>query len=716
MKLRNFLIAAVSLLAVMWPQTAEACADLPQPQSQYYTFFYMTPLGFRPDGESAGNKETVDFWYGYCNGKVTRGAIETWLNSDNPAAALTGNRPGKFISCLRKRNDRAALKLLSQCVELNKLISAYDSELWEYEKPSVTGFRRLADAVQVSPAGALRPRQLFLKMRALYRAEDYRAVVALWEKDCAGMEQSPLRDRFEGYLAGAYYRLKDYSRALEIFYRLGDNVSAEWCVSKLVGLGNLEKAVAGNPQSDATLYLLQDYVNYLTGGINHSLEKYEGYEKYFYDGPTLPDTGECASFIALADEVLARGKVKDPMAWASAKAVVLGVEGKSAEARQALAQARLLDGTEAMRRNLERVDMLINLYDPSQAAQERFIAQLKELVARANAEMKAEGKVNKETYSDGTSYEWITYDTTGADDHIFLTDCILPRLNAMTSAPGREVTHYLMCAMSENLVNAPWMYQKGYAIVDNLEACLALADMVRSGSATGLDKAFMDLAGLPQALTDDMAGTALLRAGKYEEALKYLDAVPLTFIAQQNIFPYLVGRKVSTRNPFNRQYYKTPKESALPKVARVNYKADFARRVLALEQEIADSEGEQRARKQYDLALLLFNASHWGDLWALTSYSFSVYDYDEDPTAQRAQELLEQVAQNSTDPCLRAEAGYGLLAIPRYQQQTHREDGYTWNSWERILTGEQRNALKCIQATTGLPRYIRTCDALKDYM
>ena len=129
----------------------------------------------------------------------------------------------------------------------------------------------------------------------------------------------------------------------------------------------------------------------------------------------------------------------------------------------------------------------------------------------------------------------------------------------------------------------------------------------------------------------DRIGTKYLREGRFAEALKFLEKVPLSYVARQGLAYYMarrsynrdrwiVGRQVvKERAPWSEEEYV---ESSL----KSNQKVDFCKEMLQLESQYRLAKKETRADIAYQLASRYYQASCYGDCWYLTHYGWSCID------------------------------------------------------------------------------------------
>lgn len=242
-----------------------ACIDESASITPWNSFHFIeAPTGAERDN-SKGDSETIDFWYDYCGGMVLKKDIREFLYNATYYAFLRGAETDNFSKYLRTEFKSEAIDFLADCLLFNEELAYYHNEEWDYTTPhSNERFKMVVDDIDISKCPSdspLHPRYVFLKMRGEMAMRDWDKVVGLWNNYGKNTISSALRDRMEGYYAGALYHLGRPEEAIDVFYRLGDNNSILWCMSDMIGIDGLNKLYERNPHSTALLYVMQDYIN-----------------------------------------------------------------------------------------------------------------------------------------------------------------------------------------------------------------------------------------------------------------------------------------------------------------------------------------------------------------------------------------------------------------------------------------------------------------------
>jgi hypothetical protein len=147
-----------------------------------------------------------------------------------------------------------------------------------------------------------------------------------------------------------------------------------------------------------------------------------------------------------------------------------------------------------------------------------------------------------------------------------------------------------------------------------------------------------------------MMGTKLVREGEFQAAINYLEQVPLSYISEQGISYYMAHKDYNQIIWMKRQFLSFLNEMNTP--VKSNAKLQYCRDMVALDNQIANSSGEQRNELLYKKANMLYQASHKGDCWYLAHYQNGEYseklrsEYDFIGTARRLLVAAEHDAEN----------------------------------------------------------------------
>lgn len=697
----------LSSAAIAW-----ACVDEDSDRNFSSAFDYLDDhsASDMPD-LTDNNKETVDFWYRYTDKVVPERVIKKFL--DTPRSKWSSSA---LITYFRQTDDKEAIDLLTTSARLNETIRNYlEDDFWSYSENIRSAVEPIYRSITIPAGGKLRDRWVFLKMRALYVGQQYPSVLALWQSDGSKIADSALRQRAEGYLAGVYYKDGKYVEALEIYARQGDYNSISWCMEQLAGLRSLQDLAEKYPHSKAVDYVLQDYVNYLatstcepctwcdtpTVYCTSQLGEYRKYE--------LPDQNVHKAreeFIALANKVLADGKVLHTQPWALAKALVLEVDGQHQAATTALAVAASMDADNEMLANYKRVKTYIDLHATGTPEGDASFSEEFETLAELAKVEKA--NIQKVLMSDNPTQD--NAKTPYAKNHNFMHDILLPEMYEYFKKSGRMKLAYTTFGINDDWGSPTIMKLSSDGSVDDLKEL----QKMQTAPDGPLEACLVKMHPFDNRMLDDMIGTRLVRECKFDEALTYLDKVPVAWSREQNYYPYLVGRSISVTHPFVRRK-KMPSEAKSPR----NLKADMVRNVITLKNSYNNATGNAKARAAFEYANALFSISNRGDLWAVSDFSWSYYSTP-DALAHKAYEIMAANLSNATTNTTRGNLFYGILSIPEGDEDMW-EYSYDYDSDKterriKSLSSLQREGLQYLRDHRyELADYVSSCDIYSVY-
>lgn len=664
MKLRVFLVA-VSLVTWLCVERAVACCGGDDYYGPNADLFYMVaPMNF-DDESSPDYKETVDFWHRYIRAAIKREKLEEAIRElcadDFKPGTKTENA---LLDILQRRKDYVAIKYLKYN---NQLYDYTNTMTWDYEKPSRAELTRLLNNIALlRPSVALQSRVVFLKMRCNYALANYDAVINIWKNQCSKWGDTPLRRRALGYVGGVYYQRKEYARALEIFDQLGDELSINRCVNRLINLDVLEGYCESNPNSVVLPYVMQEYANYLYHAKNHEVTD--------DDKVWLGVLRDYDRMMALSERLLNDSRVKDKFIWQAFIGFLHFADHKDEAACQSFDKALQLGGT-AEQRNL--VSMLrfaasLGVVKKPVDYEGYFMQQLTEAKKIHDAYIDA-------PYSEKT-YEKIVSPFETCVYYLFSYELAMRTANYCRSLGNEDALFVAYSIFGENPLSTSsedddWNFLIFKTYVDEELSAQQLEQRLLSlkqkiGKDTMVD-GLMKLADddLLPAL-DEMIGTKYMRLAQFAKAEPYLAKSTPQLLAAQAIAPYLNQRQMSPV-PFARKHYdnKDGEVVSAPKNVKLQYCRDMMQRTS----ELASLHGDAYAEKAYQLANMYFQASPAGDLWALTHYWWSSSeDYSE--YNDFAIDLLHKAIAQTHNISLLKKCYFALASVP----QKPREDDDYW--------------------------------------
>jgi hypothetical protein len=227
---------------------------------------------------------------------------------------------------------------------------------------------------------------------------------------------------------------------------------------------------------------------------------------------------------------------------------------------------------------------------------------------------------------------------------------------------------------------------------------------------------------------NDLVGTKYMRLCQWDEALKWLAKVPLSYYNEKGYVVYAANRKWTVEPWIQRQWLPTYiTDGERPRKLTANPKATFAKEMLSLESTLSSLLAPRSTalyQRYYDLAVHYTQASFTGDCWFLMRDSKSVGDsvrLNETDLAAKALALLDKASQAS-DGALRERAlfarSYGELHTSRWYRNE-------WNDklidYEHI-TDRQSSQYKAFAALAAFEQkrsapapYVSRCDEYRQF-
>lgn len=625
MKYRSFFLTASLCVAALWP--SQACIDYEDPS--HFNLFYCAPD--MPDIDAKRLNESVQFWSKYLGvpadqdfANAVENLYEFQFEEDEDENI--------FISTLRKQGKTDALQLVKLNFELKQLTGSASD--WYYRKATPAEYNALLtriDALRLT--GDLSRRKTFLKMRCLFALKDYDACMRLWDMFVSKWEDSPLKQRAYGYVAGIYFRKGQFEKAMQIYFEQGDAGSIRMCVNRILQNSTIEQEYEKDANAPILAHFLEDYANYFYHSTFDEFWKSDEKENPIWSAVNR----QREKMLKLAERVIQEGKTNDPQMWQAFIGFVQLAKGEDNQAYQSLSKAeQMKKGVMADRIGIYKLAAALKM--------EQKPASFDDYVGRTLAYY-FDAQYN-DSYSQATRniiYSAFSYE-------------ISNRFNAYMEAnkPAHmQLLGKLAFATPRRIFEFDY---EGYKSED-IRQVLAL---VKDGTSDVLTQMLLKQCGITEDACNEYIGTLLMREGKFQEAEPYLANVGQSYIWDLSIEPYLFMRELPERI-FTRknkaEYYDMEHVNGNPKLK-------FCRQLIDLQQQVQAGKKDEKARAAIQLANLLFQGSPAGDLWAMSEYRWSQWGPIYNHFDQMAVDLLHTAIAATKDYDLLSQAYFGLAAIP----------------------------------------------------
>ncbi len=587
--------------------------------------------------------------------------VEQYLNGERDYDVVdTVNKMVKANGLVRhivQKGDREALDFLLVAKSVEETRTAM-RDPWYYSADfdaEHAVLRKAIDDCKNHTNGRFANRYALQAMRVLFSLKQYEKCIQYWESVAGNLSQDVLYGMAENYAGGAYLKLGNKEKALDIFSRNDD-------IESIQSMGyNFNKAFE-------TLFEKNPNSNYFPGKLQEMIFSYEHHVWFTYayeweDVYMKPDDKyiiQATWLNQFARKAAADPRVKDPLLWAYVVGCTSDFLSKSEEGLTFLKQylhhtssnAFLNQSAEVLRIFLQTKATPYSLTDT-----EAFLADLKWIENNMVQEIKTPHYTIKVD-------EWNTFESAMLFDNAWkrvLWEGAIPNALAAgdttlaifyanaaenlyinSNGTGKDVHNPKMSPLKEvapyldkQLTDDKWyeMYEKEieihfnyhdysnlmFKMVDSLNS----NTIIRYWEATQTPKTPMQSYLLHCSYLDadywqEIIGTHALRELNYPLAVTHLSKVSSDYQYRTNVY----RDNGMWRNPF----HYNPKYNLDPIDDNRNYKLTFAQDMAELEQKIAhSSDPNVRARSMILYALGMKNSMNY--CWGLTYYSKTSYQW-----------------------------------------------------------------------------------------
>lgn len=728
--MRRFII--FSAVMAMTVATALACGPWIRPSYYMFSAFNRNQMG------ETYTRGLLEYWGQYCTSQSLNPYDISGLAWVSPQIDDFEKSENELIRSAREKNDQEMMQYLQLLCTYLHVCDDVKGDRWSYPTKENLNQRNttmnyIYNRARSYSGSRLKPQYDLLAMRTLMIMKDYPNIIKWWETRVSKESQSVFKDMAKGIYAHALLNTGKKREACEIYAELGDMRSIKWIMQDNRDLEGIKAEYKANPNSPTLVYLVQDYVNNaqstLEGlrGMEASLASgyaYEGFENELKEARrTAANLGQ---FIPFAQQVVKDKKTQVPALWMSAAGHLNALLGNNKEGIEMLDKAMKLKGTQRMLDNARVCRLMATVSDaqPTTQYKEYLLGELKWL-------QKVESQEFEEAFHYGNT-----------DNHYseMLNNLCYDYLGPKFIKQGD--TNLAMLLMSwcdyheDNLYdgfdNYEYTYSRdNYWAVDSLTS----AQMIQyqkylNGVAKGkLEQYLIENGNQEQYGNDwyfaDQIGTKLIREGRFEEAIPWLEKVDPDYYSSLKISAYMAHRTYKKPRWFFRQTDVTADEE--PTRVTVNQKLDFCRDMVKTINEVATTNGEKRAKAKYNLAMMYFQASCKGNCWYLSRYANSVYDEPVEYPGEKdlvgeAVRLLDEAATEATSfelkqqslyasayipwgkPYLSYEYDADYNQIPRYDKSTH-----DYTAHQALANFYMANRKQCSS-------YVSRCDVLTKFL
>ena len=682
---------AVSLLALLIAGKALACAWGPTHNYYLFSVYHRHLLSNQFIDRTNSN------WAAYTNG-----ATKEYDHDE-------------LLAFAQKKGDTEMAEYLTL---LDQYLNICDRKAnqWDYPSESeLTEMDATLKSIQQTTAkklsSRLRSQFALLHMRTNMVLDQHASNVAFWQNTVSAQyPNSVYKDMMKDIYAGALVKQGKRDEALNIFAELGDMESIRWCMWDNWNLKGITQLYNESPNSPALPYLVQEFVN----------DSQETLDVFQFDdgGPSPAYKKEVADFIALAERALKEGKTQTPALWGAASAWLEFMYGDKQLAEAKSKKALDMKGTERMRDNARVIHLYIVASNaPDSPSFDDFLYKEMQWLT---------GKAQQEC--DDNEHAWNTYWSYNHYSEVFDRLVFQPISDHYEKAKRPEIStafFSLVDPPSTDLDKVGGIYSSYlYSCLDNgtVNDALAYMSFIQKKPKGKLEKWLHEQAFKSEDFMNDFIGTKYMALGDWPTAIKYLEKVPLAFLNQQNIAPYMGNRNYAAEPwlVFQRgRSFETEPEATLT----TNKKIEFAREMINLETKLAIANKEAAPQLAYDYAIRNYQISYLGDCWFLGHYGSSVSDtlrVGEKDFIGACERYLRKAAESSNFQ-MKEKALYGLAYVS-LDPWGESEWDYSANEW-RYKINPQASQYKVLKDLVILERnnpgktaeFVSNCDVVKQF-
>lgn len=653
------IVLAVPMWGCAWPDT-----------HNYYLFSVCQPEEF----SQRVHHITMDNWKAYLG--TTQEYY--WFDADEVAQAA------------QKKGDALMVSYVRQLARYLDCAQQVRQEQWEYPTKAQKSQRlQTLLSVRTYASGKLKTRlrsqHALLFMRCNMMLGRHTENITFWEQTASKYIETVYKDMMQNIYAGALLKTGQADRAGMLFAQMGDWQSLMTQYYKKRSFAAIRQEYLRDPNSAVLPFLLQDFVN-------NAQEAVDAQQEWYPEGKLFIrniQRSEAQQMQQLAAQVVREGKSRQPAMWMSAKAWLEYLFGKKTQALSDANSAVSLEGSGRVKDNAHVIQLYITA---------------------------ALSTVNQ-AFDDRLAHELTWLDSKKDDRHYVQ---VLDRLTYQVlgdkySQAGRLTTMVALLKATQD--------NRFETVVDTMriDSLLHYLDYAASPAQSALDNYLKPRQQLDQAVMNDLVGTKYLRLCNWEEALRWLTRVPLSFYNQKGYAVYASNRRYTVEPWVKRQWLKGDLEYNHPAISlKSNPKVDFAREVQRMEGELKVLSGKARQQQCYDLAIRYAQAHFTGDCWFLMRDGKSVSDtlrVHESDLAAKAVSLLRQASQ-ATDITLKERALFALSYGALYKTPWHEQ---VWSDqltdYQMVVYPKSRHyqalsELAGFEQSKGSPvsRYVSRCD------
>jgi hypothetical protein len=402
-----------------------------------------------------------------------------------------------------------------------------------------------------------------------------------------------------------------------------------------------------DPQSALLPFLLQDFVNNAQEATDADNPLAGGTQGKLFIRDI--QQAEARQMMALAGKAATEGKTQYPALWQCAKAWLEFLYGDRQQALTDIQRAATMQGTPLMQRCVRVISCYVR------AMQANSLESVEQYLTN---ELQWLSQQRDSSYYLSCAYERIMH------------QAVMPQCIAAGRPNDALAALSIVSDMDyETCIDTMDVEQlKDYLTYLGQSATLPLERFVKQQVKTD------------QHAMDNLVGTKYLRLCQWQQAIEWLQKVPLSFYEQKGYAPYAFYRSTTVEPWIKRQWLTHEQRYGDNRPPlKENARLSYAREMMQLEASLPLLRGQSRYQRCYDLAVRYAQACPEGDCWFIM-HDGSGYYYDElsheTNLRQKAVDLLQE-AGGTKDRRLRERVLFALAYVYLNPDRWYEEE---WNT------------------------------------
>ena len=708
--MKKFLILSIVLFTGF---SALACGPSPTPN------YYMFSVFNREQMNNTFVNRMAQYWTNYTDGKANEWDMRGLYHVDTREMQESNNC---IVQAALAKNDRETLDYLQLLIKYMRGCDAFDENSWNYptaeeKAAALRDMQYINNRARSYEGSRYRAQYALLTMRTFMMMNKPTAVMQYWESSNKSLPESVYKDMMKNIYAWGLLNSGKKQEACEIYAEQGDMTSIKWCVREKRNLKGIKEEYAANPNSPTLLFLVQDFVN----NAQETADVADPEVMQYVEATSIYEN-EIKQFIAFAGDVVKQGKTKSPAMWQAASGFLNYMIGNQSAALKQLTEAQKMKGTQRMKDNARACYLLAATKDAK--PDKKYYDFLKKELQWLGEKDKEDQTQSEDGYT--SHYAEVINRVTNS--------ALIPQFEAWNRP---EVVVNLKAMLSlypkrDYMANALNFFGEEWYMIDNLTAqeTIDYSEYLQSTPGNDFEKWLMTFVDkkVNDNVLNDLIGTKFLREGQFQSAVQYLELVPASYISTLGLSRYMARRDYHKERWMGRQivdYESTfwSGEDYGPKEVKTNQRVEFCNDVITLISLMYNARNnEVRAKAEYNLATILYQASYKGDCWYLTRYGQSAYDSidykNEYDFIGRSIALLKNCKEHTSDFSLKEKALYALAFVPHGDEVFNYTYDENYNPHPHLNYGSKAfNAMNELWEfyyanRNKVSKYVSKCDAL----